>query len=449
MKNKLDLFFNSYFFIGITFFIAILNWALGTYYIAFPYFIISIILIIVFDIKRINLVAIVFAAIISFIFSSMKDNVIFVTIGGVIITPFVVYDIYKQKADFKNPILIAMFIVFLSILCSARFAIEASYAIIGIAQYLCYLFFFCYALIVSRGDRKYNQEYIAKNMVFLGIAIAIEIFIFAFRIGDLSFIQEKNIQLGWGFSNSVSFIYLIITFFTLYLYVLNQKKWYLLLFMVLYFYMIVIMQSRSVWGIGLIVALPTLIWLVYKSKNRKKTGLIIGCSVGTAVLISIGLILFTDLFAMINAKYDVSDLLNLKDRMPIYYKGMEVFLRYPIYGAGVFTSAYYLNPGGLSIAPTYILLNNYHNYLIHTLATTGFVGLGAFLYWLYCIFKKLLVKDDFNIIVLLIMFCMLLNGLVSTTFYEPIIMLIMLVVWANITEVSQESKPVLESIVLY
>ena len=96
----------------------------------------------------------------------MKDNVIFVTIGGVIITPFVVYDIYKQKADFKNPILIAMFIVFLSILCSARFAIEASYAIIGIAQYLCYLFFFCYALIVSRGDRKYNQEYIAKNMFF-------------------------------------------------------------------------------------------------------------------------------------------------------------------------------------------------------------------------------------------------------------------------------------------
>ena len=97
-------------------------------------------------------------------------------------------------------------------------------------------------------------------------------------------------------------------------------------------------------------SLPTLIWLVYKSKNRKKTGLIIGCSVGTAVLISIGLILFTDLFVMINAKYDVSDLLNLKDRMPIYYKGMEVFLRYPIYGAGVFTSAYYLNPGGLSIA---------------------------------------------------------------------------------------------------
>ena len=68
MKNKLDLFFNSYFFIGITFFIAVLNWALGTYYIAFPYFIISIILIIVFDIKRINLVAMFFAAIISFYF---------------------------------------------------------------------------------------------------------------------------------------------------------------------------------------------------------------------------------------------------------------------------------------------------------------------------------------------------------------------------------------------
>ena len=61
MKNKLDLFFNSYFFIGITFFIAILNWALGTYFIAFPYYIISIILIILFDIKRINIIPIVFA----------------------------------------------------------------------------------------------------------------------------------------------------------------------------------------------------------------------------------------------------------------------------------------------------------------------------------------------------------------------------------------------------
>lgn len=212
--------------------------------------------------------------------------------------------------------------------------------------------------------------------------------------------------------------------------------------------MIVIMQSRSVWGIGLIVAIPTLIWLIYKSKDKKKTGLLIGGVAGISILISILLIFFTDLFAMINARYDFSDLLDMKDRLPIYYKGMEVFLKHPIYGAGVFTSSYYLNPVGLSRDPTYILLNNYHNYLIQTLATTGFVGLGAFLYWLYCIFKKLLIKDDFNIIVLLIMFSMLLNGLVSTTFYEPIIMLIMLVVWANITEIPKEAKSPLESIVL-
>ena len=441
MKEKLGIFFNSYLFIGITFLIAVVNWAVGTFYIALPYYIVSIILIILFDIKRINIVTILLAGIISFIFSSMKENAILVAIGGGALLPFIIYDVVKQKINFKNSTLVGMFIVFLSILCSARFAIESSFALIGIVQYLSYLIIFSYALIVCQGDSKYNQEYIAKVMVFLGVAIAIELSIYAFRIGDLSFIEEKDIQLGWGFSNSISFIYLIIIFFTLYLYLINQKRWYLLLFMILYFYLIVILQSRSVWGIGFIVSFPTFGWLIYKSENRKKISLVIASVVGVTAILGVLFVLFSDLFIVVNARFEAQALLNLKDRMPIYYKGMEIFQKYPIYGAGVFTSSYYLNPAGFSEMPTYLLLNNYHNYLIHTLATTGFVGLGAFLYWLFTIIRKLFKKDDFNIIVLLIMFCMLLNGLVSTTFYEPIIMLIMLVVWANVPEIENKTKP--------
>lgn len=433
MKKRLEYFFDSYIFIIVTFLIAILNWTLGVYFIAMPYYILVIILIITLNLKRINIVTILFAAIISFSFTSMKENAILVAIGGICLLPFVIFDIIKQKSDLKSPVLIGMVLVLLSILCSVRFSINASYALIGIAQYIGYLVVFAYALIVTKGDKEANQNYIAKNMVMLGLAIAIELVIYGLRFGDLSFIENKDIQLGWGFANSIAFIYLIIIFATLYLYLADQKKWYLLLFLILYIYLIIIMQARSVWGIGAIIAIPTIAWLIYKSKNRKKISLVMLSISLLVALLGLSLMLFTDFFIAIDARFEGGDLLNLEDRLPIYTTGIEVFLKFPIYGAGVFTSSYYLNPSGLSVAPTYQLLNNYHNYVIHTLATTGLVGLCAFLYWIRSIFKSLYRKNDFNTIVFFILVCMLLNGLVSTTFYEPVIMLIMFVIWASVS----------------
>jgi O-antigen ligase len=106
-------------------------------------------------------------------------------------------------------------------------------------------------------------------------------------------------------------------------------------------------------------------------------------------------------------------------REEIFQTGMALFREHWLFGAGSYSGMTYLAPYDLY---------TYHNYWIHTLATTGVIGLIAFVYYLIMILKSCFVKNRYNILVLFSVLVILIHGLVDNTFYNPKIMLFLSVI---------------------
>ena len=88
--------------------------------------------------------------------------------------------------------------------------------------------------------------------------------------------------------------------------------------------------------------------------------------------------------------------------------------KYPIFGAGSYTGAYYLKDHSIG---------TYHNYIVQTIATTGTLGLISFIWFVYAIIKNSFKKQLFNLLFLISFIYILVPGTVDNTFYNPIIMI--------------------------
>ena len=106
----------------------------------------SIILIIVSGAKRINIVTLIFAGIISYRTTSYEGNFWPFLIAGLIVVPLSVYDLVRRKASLKDPIFIALALCFLSGLVSLVNVKREylNYGIAGIFQPLIFAYLYLY-----------------------------------------------------------------------------------------------------------------------------------------------------------------------------------------------------------------------------------------------------------------------------------------------------------------
>ena len=410
-------FLNSDYFIATMYIITVLSWVLRlqTYTIILSVFIY--ILIVITDANRINVVTLIMAGVINYRIAKFDNNSILLLVSVIIGLPFLIYDLFKEKPKFKDEVLLSM--IFL--LASGALSLintnkdNITLAITGLIGFIAFVIVYFYLFNKSKqGDFRY----VAKNVLALGLAIAVEYFIYIYKYEGYTI--GKDIDLGWAISNHIAILYLTIIPITFYLYIEDQKRLFILFAIVVDLIVLLLMLSKAAYVTLAIIVIPFTIISFKDCTNKKRfiTDLLVSVAI---FIISAYLIMQVDV-VNVGLKEYLKQMYNrgwFKDnsRIEIYKIGLKVFSKYPIFGGGLYTANYFLTPEGYN-------LMNYHNYIIHALATTGILGLVMFLNYLYRIVIKIFKNLNFyNICVLTVISSLLIHGLFDTAWFNPVIMM--------------------------
>lgn len=376
------------------------------------------IFIILADIKRSKIITLILANIINYRSIMLEDNAKIMIVAAIILGPLAIFDLFKHKISLKHPIAIALLIFLgVNILSLVNTTKDNFYlGIIGVGQIFLYTFIFVYF-----DNKKEGNEYsfLAKNAANMGIAIAMQMIIHFLRFYLLGqgAIDKGNINLGWGISNFIAVTVCVLIPPTAYLYIENQKRKHIIFIVVLELGVIFLTFSKGAFLALGIAFIPYLLSGFHCAPSKK----VLAFDLFIALIFSIiGLLIISQVETLWNGflEYfeDMGERGWFKDegRLKIYRLGIEQFKLHPLLGSGSYTGQYYI---GTNI--------NYHNYIVQTLATLGILGLLSFTYLVYAIIKGSLVKHFFNLSMLFVIILMSIHGLVDTTWYNPLIMVIL------------------------
>jgi len=413
--EKMKKFLNSYYFIGLVFGVTVLCWILRTQILAFSIYAIFFLLIVIFDVKRVQMLAIVLAAIINYREDNMYDNIYVFIVFGSLALVLVIYDFIHHKINFNSEILYASLIFLganvLSFVNANKDTVGLIFA--GVVQIIGYCLIFVYFFSNKEND---DFKYVPVNCLFMGLAIFLEL-VFHLLMFSGGAITKRDIDLGWGISNFIAMVVTILIPPTMYLYVENQKRKYVLGAVVLDLVVIFITFSKGAFLTLGIIFIPFAIFIYKYCKDKKSFlkdgGFLLALGIiGLLIITQIDII--WDGFIEYFKEMDERGWFNNESRIILYRRGLEVFKQFPIFGGGSYTGQYYLDHN-----------SNYHNYIIQSLATIGIVGTIAFIYNIFVIIKKSWYNNYYNIAIIFVVAAMMLHGLVDTTWYNPIIMVIL------------------------
>lgn len=421
VRDSFQKFFSSDLYIIFLFIIGIINWKLRIVW--FEFTIVGILLFIIyfFKITKDRIIPIAVSLIISLRLSEESDYLYLIIIASAIILFILIYTGIKKKISINNGIFIGMVLILISQIFSLINTPVLKESLRSIMMWVFYILIFAYMFNIYNADKSknYGRYYISKIFVYLSIAIFVEIILYYLENGIgqnvISFYSKEDIHFGWAKPSNIAMLYMLILPIILYYYTFDQKKYYLLLVIAIDLAMLHVMISRGAYLAMILLVIPLLLKTL--SDVKEKTNFII------AIIYSSIIILLLIILVAIPTGYvkEFFDFLsskgpNLEERELMSSIGFNVFERYPLFGGGVGSSRYYL-----SIA---LDVNYYENFLIHTMAETGTIGILSFGYFLFQIFKITAIKNKFNSYILIIVIAIIIQGLMETTFYNPIVMIL-------------------------
>lgn len=426
MKKQIAKFLNSIYFIILINILGLVFWYLQNPLYSYMMYLVSLILIILFDARRIVISTLLLNGLIAYRIVSTpeyqelyKNNFITFTTLTVLGVSVVVYDLFfrrKVKFSLKNPIIYGMLAVVLTNLLSIVNATRDTIQIIfvGFLQAGAFLLIFVFIDHLKDDDA---DNYFSTAGLITGISITLQILIHLLR--EPNDYRTLFFPLGWGNRNTISIMYMILVPLTFYPYFKDQKNIHNLISCGIFLSMTVLMLSRGAYlTMGLLI-IPFLI-MTYKRINDQRKYIIdllktVGIGLAFALIMVFGFKQHEFFYDHIVNKL-IKEPFNPSGRIELFTIGIDVFKKYPLFGGGSFTGAYFLQTlNGRDVA-------TYHNYIIHALATTGIVGLASFIFYLCTVFKNLDIKNQFNFCILFVMLNLLVHGLFDNTFYNALFM---------------------------
>lgn len=442
--HKLSHFFESIYFIIIVHLVTVICWSYKRPDLAFLFYIVLMILVLLSKANRIVLASLLMAGNLNFFrkdggFASLFSQYfpIFFPLGAIGIG-ILVFDFIRNRHEIhvRNPILYGLLLILganiLSVVSIPGSESETALylnAMLGIGQFLGYSLLF---LFFMNCNNQKSRLYFSQTVLITGLAITAELLLHFIAIGSIT--GKGDYDLGWGVSNSIAMFYSVMLPIGLYTYFENQKRIDVLLISGINTLMMMFMLSRGAYATFAILIIPFLIVTVIFAANRKKYFLDITITAFFSLIAGYLLIWKFELFEPL-LEYIRALSLDPSGREEIFQTGIDLFRKHWLFGAGSYSGMTYLAP---------FHLYTYHNYWIHTLATTGIVGLIAFVYYLIMILKSCFLKNRYNLLVLFSVLVMMIHGLVDNTFYNPKIMLFLSVILPLL--VQNEKQPVVEII---
>lgn len=417
-------FFSYDLYIALLFLVAIVNWKFKLVWMIFVVCLLFILIIYFFRISKEKLIPVAISAIISLRLEKV-DYIFPIIVGFIIVLFLLIYDLIRKKPIFNNGILTGFILVFISQVFSLINTPVLKTSLEGVFMWAFYILLFLYILNLDFKDdnKNYGRYFLSKIFVFLSIAIFIEIILYYLEYGIgqniISFYASDSIDFGWATTNEVAMIYILILPILLYYYTFDQKKYYLLLIVAIDVLMLHLMLSRGAYLAMILLVIPLILKTLHDVKH--KTNFVITI-IYSSIIILIGLIIVAIPLGYVKEFFDFLSKkgLTIEERQLISRIGFNVFQRNPLFGGGANSSSFYL-----SIA---IDKNYYDNFIIQTLAETGIIGFVSFGYLLIQAFRYALMKNKFNSYILIILIALAIQGLIETTFYNIIVMILLAII---------------------
>ncbi len=327
-----------------------------------------------------------------FIAVALIIYLIFCIVYHLIKFPFV----KEKRFNLTGSFVLCLIALALAGLFSQQFSLQNN--ILLFATYLAV--FACY-IIYSTGSVKNMKEYVAHIIIVVGLIIVFEAAVFYIRSGNLmEALEYKWINLGWGVANNIATMFCYSLVMAVYMYVSKNKTVYFFL-AILFGLGILLMFSRgNLLSLGL--SAPFLLWfIIAKSQNKKKTGILIGVVVAVVAVVAI-------------VKWDA--FMELSSTM-LWDKGMFNADRRELWGdfANMFKNNLFFGNGFYDITGA---MYKPHSILLIIASGMGLVGLIVFGYHYY---RKYLVlftyKSTFSIAVLFSAYFLFMYTTVDMTFH--------------------------------
>lgn len=428
--EKIRSFIDSDIFIALIFMFTVCAWYYRIQIVAMSIYVVFLALIVLVDARRINIITLIMATVINYRIAKMEENLKIMIIYALVILPIVIYEFVRRTPKINHPIFIAM-VLFLGVNILSLVNVTKDtlvFGLVGVAQVLLYTVLFLY---FNTNKTEMDYKKIAKNAMAMGLAIAAEMVLLLMGLKGKT-INKSMITLGWGLSNFIAITVSVLIPLTFYLYLDNSKNKLALFAVVLEFLVVLITLSKGAYLAWTVLVIPMIGYAFISMKKTKRIlldGVLILIFLGGLFLVIRNTSWLWEAMKRYLDNMDERGWFNDPGRIKIYKTGFDLFKKYPLLGAGSYTGQYYLEQN-----------INFHNYFIQTIASLGSLGLISFGYFIFCVVKKAWVKDPFNIMVIFILVEMSIHGLVDTTWYNPLIMVILAFVFPNLREKAVEKN---------
>lgn len=416
------------------FLVAIINWKFKIIWLALIFHSLIIFLIFIFKESKTKFLPIAFSLMIAIRFDLITNYFLPLLITASILTIIFIISFIRKNPKLNNGIFIGMILILFSKIFSLvnTPVLYDSLKEVALWAFYSILLLFLINLEDNKIDIDFQREYLAKVFIYLSLGVFIEIVIYYLEYGlgqnIIRFYGSNDVHFGWANTSTVSMLYLIVIPILLYFYTLDQKRYYILLIIGINTLMLHLMLSRGAYLALIILSLPLILKTLHDVKH--KTNFVITL-IYITIIVLLGLIIIAiptgyvkDFFDFISSKG-----LSIEDKELITRIGFNVFQRYPLFGGGDGSARFYLK-----IA---IDANRYDNFLIETLANIGIIGIVSFGYYLFYIIKYSLYKNKFNSYVLLVVIGVIIQGLMETTFYNPLVMVMLVFIFPLLTTEKQ------------
>jgi O-antigen ligase len=431
--KKIKKFFDSPYFMIFVYASTLGFWHLKSQVLGVVFTIVFALLLTAFRAKKVAYITLALGLLINYRDTNFAFNrdVVFAAVG--VLFPFALISFIRTKFNFKDLILIAFFIYLgtniLSLITIAPGLLDDG--IYGVMQTVAFLYVY---MFFHNRKQPGDQEYIAKTYTLFGLTIFLEFLFFIFSFQG-TFPWNKAIELGWGVTNSIAMVLLIVFPIIIYNLLLHPKHIYITALVVALTTLLVLTMCKAAYIAFAILIIPFFIYTLFtrKTKEQKKYFWI---SIISSFLLSVVAFFIAyssaelvEGFKTYILQMDSRGWFNDAARIEIYQYAWDLFKQNPLFGTGSFTAGYYLTQG--LNAP---LLKHFHNFIMQMLATVGSIGFLAFSFLIIAIIKKAFSKSIFNICVLFAVMAMVIHGLMDNTFHNPLIMFNIVILVAFLEE---------------
>ncbi len=273
------------------------------------------------------------------------------------------------------------------IFCNIYSKIWLNNIVFALIQFLS-IFLLYFILAATIDWKNADKDFLPHLAILMGIVVSLEVvYLYAsdFRFNEWGEITKDFIITGWGISNNIAAMIALAIPFAFYLACEKQKSYLYLTLAAIFVIVIAMTLSRASFLTSLLIFAACWFICLFKAKNKK------AFKITSLILIGL-LVIFAaifyrqiwDLFLEVLQIFEKDESGNFAfsdaHRFDTYNLGLQMFADFPIFGNSFFARGEWPWQYGTIDSFTSFFPARWHNTIIQLLASTGIVGLLAYIY---------------------------------------------------------------------